>query len=233
MKHIKLLFIFIVVFFISSTLFSQTENQASSPPSNEIGADIIPFIQMIFNFNSAEYYIPYRPKYYVTYKRYFKHFNFRFGVGGSSNQTTSFDVYANEDLKRINQGIDYRIGLERKMELFKRWGFYYGLDLKNSNYYNYTDNQYYNGGWRIGYELNQNTFGLSPFFGLEFSINEKIAIQTEANFIYYWTKKTDQPIIVQIDPVPSGDMPSNAVETDRISGSLFNPPNFLVLVIKI
>jgi hypothetical protein len=70
-------------------------------------------------------------------------------------------------------------------------------------------------------------------FGIEFRITDRVALQTEANFMVYHLKVTNQPLITQISDNPSFPMPSTDLETIIGNGIQFNMPNFLVLTVKI
>lgn len=200
---------------------------------NEIGTDITALIEQVLNFNKTEFTSPYSATYQITYKRHFKGFSARIGVGGRTASQDVDDDFSDEVFKKIDRRINYRIGVEKPVELSKRWNFYYGLDFRHSITQARNDFHYQNGGWRYGSDTKGSTISISPLFGLEFRITDKIALQTEANFLAYFYKSSKQPIITQITENPSDEMPSTDLEETKIRGTAFNVPDFLVLTIKL
>ena len=228
MKLSKYLLIFSLV--LPTMTMAQTKKETKK---NEIGTDITALIEQILNFNQSEFYTPYSATYQITYKRHFKGFSTRTGIGGGTYSEDVDNNFSEEVFKRTSKKIDYRIGIEKPVELSKRWNFYYGLDFRHSISNARNDFNYQNGGWRYGSERKGSVIGFSPLFGLEFRISERIALQTEANFIAYFSKNTNQPIITKISDNPSFEMPSTDLEEDKSRGTAFNVPNFLVLSIKL
>lgn len=200
---------------------------------NEIGTDITSLIERILSFNQSEFFTPYSATYQVTYKRHFNKISLRAGLGGNTSSEDVDNNFSEEVIKRTSQRIDYRIGIEKAIELNKRWGFYYGIDFRHSISNSRNDFWFSNGGWRHGYDRKGSVLGFSPLFGLNFKINERIALQTETNFIAYFSRTESQPIITQISENPSFERPSSDLEIDKRSGSTFNVPNFLVLTIRL
>jgi len=193
--------------------------------NNEIGTDITSLIEQVLNFNQNEFYYPYSATYHITYKRLLNKFNLRFGIGGIS----SSDSDGEDSSLRIN----YRFGVEKAIDLGKRWNFYYGVDFIHNLTNNRNEVHFQNGGWQQGSERKNSVMGFSPLFGIEFKLSNRVALQTEANFVAYFSKVSNQPIITQISNNPSIGMPSTELETNKSHGTGFNVPNFLVLRIRI
>lgn len=200
---------------------------------NEIGTDITSLIERILSFNQSEFSTPYSATYQVTYKRHFNKMSLRTGIGGNTSSADVDNNFSEEVIKRTSQKIDYRIGIEKGIELNRRWGFYYGVDFRHSISNTRNDSWFSNGGWRHGYDRKGSVLGFSPLFGLEFKIGDRIALQTEANFIAYFSRIESQPIITQISENPSFERPSSDLEIAKSSGTTFNVPNFLVLTVKL
>ncbi|MCI5058399.1 MAG: hypothetical protein MRY83_19970 [Flavobacteriales bacterium] len=200
---------------------------------NEIGTDITVLIDQILSFDDDPFVAPYLSTYQLTYKRHFNRFSARFAIGGNTSSDDAIDDTSGEVYQRTRQDINYRIGVEKHLELSKKWNFYYGLDFRHS--INNANNPFHfqNGGWRRGYDRKSYTVGIAPIIGIDFRISDRVALQTEANFVAYLTKLTEQPIIMQISEDPSQDMPSTDLIEDRSSGTNFNAPNFLVLTIRL
>jgi hypothetical protein len=222
--------LFILMLIVPATLAAQSETTTFK---NEFGTDIIGLVQEILDFNNPQFNVPYAPIYQITYKRHFEKMSLRVGVGGNISADEVANNAINEIIKNSRSLLNYRIGVEKPINLSKRWNFYYGIDFKQGISNDRADFNYQNGGWRIGSDSKSSTFGVSPLFGIEFRITDRIALQTEANFMAYYLKTTNQPLITQISDTPSFPKPSTDLETTKGNGMEFNVPNFLVLTIKI
>jgi hypothetical protein len=214
-------------------LHGQASEHQAPAPKHEIGTDITALIQRLFNFNRSDIDPFFSAAYQITYKRHFGNFSFRTGIGGSTFSSDIENNFSEETLKRTGQSIDYRLGIEKGMEIGTRWNFYYGLDFVHSISNSRNDSNFQSGGWRHGSVRKGSTLGVSPLLGLEFKISERIALQTEANFIAFFRKITNQPKITQITDAPSQPMPSTDLETTKYSGTSFSVPNFLVLTVRL
>lgn len=222
--------LFILMLIVPAMLTAQSETTTFK---NEFGTDVIGLVQEILNFNNTQFGAPYAPIYHLTYKRHFEKMSLRVGVGGNISADEVTDNAINEIIKNSRSLFNYRIGVEKSMNLSKRWNFYYGVDFKHLIDNGRTDYSAQNGGWRIGSDRKSSRLGLSPLFGIEFRITDRVALQTEANFMAYHLKVTNQPLITQISDNPSFPMPSTDLETIIGNGIEFNIPNFLVLTVKI
>lgn len=229
MKFLKLPLV-VLICILPMLVSAQTVHETNK---NEIGTDITALLERILNFNRSEFFSPYNATYQITYKRHFDRFSLRAGIGGSTNSEDADDSFSNDVLKRNSQRINYRIGIEKGIKLSNRWGFYYGIDFRHSISNMRNDFWYQNGGWRYGFDRKGSVLGVSPLFGLDFRISDRIALQTEANFIAYFSKTENQPIITQIAENPSFDRPSSDLQIDESQGTGFNVPNFLVLTIRL
>lgn len=225
-KNLILIFAFLLPIIINA----QSKKEVKK---NEIGTDITALIEQILNFSQSDFYSPYSATYQITYKRHFKKFSTRIGIGGTTYSEDVDNDISEEVFKRTNQRINYRIGIEKPIELSKRWNFYYGIDFRHSISNDKNDFNFQNGGWRHGSDRKNSVIGFSPLFGVEFNISERIALQTEANFIAYFLNSTNQPIITQVSDNPSFEMPSTDFEENKSRGTAFSVPNFLVLTIKL
>ena len=225
-KNVLLILIFLIP--IISTAQSEKEI-----PKNEFGTDIIYLVQQVFNFNQGEFYRPYSPAYSVTYKRHFKKITTRIAIGGSSSSTEIDNDLNADELRNVSQQLNYRVGVEKSMAIHKKWNFYYGIDFKHSTSKNRNDGNYSNGDFRYGYERTSSSLGLSPFFGIEFKINDKMSLQTEANFIAYLSNSTNNQLITPVVQNPSTPTPLPRLEDNSGFGTAFNVPNFLVFAIKL
>ena len=210
-------------------LQAQSEKEINK---NEIGTDITSLIEQILNFNQDQFSTSFSPIYQLIYKRHFNKFSLRMAIGGNSFSRERDSQVTDEKVNNSAQSFNYRIGLEKQMNIGKHWRFSYGLDFNQVISNSSNDFIFQNGGWRHGSERKRNTIGFSPFFGIDFKINERISLQTETNFIVYSFKSSTQPIITQILDNPVSPMPSTEKEIENQKGTEFNVPNFLNLTIR-
>jgi len=152
-------------------------------------------------------------------------FNLRFGIGGRNSSDSEGENYS--------QKINYRFGIEKPIDLGKRWSFYYGLDFIHNLTSDKNKVHFQNGGWQHGSKRKNSVMGFSPLFGIEFKLSNRVALQTEANFVAYFSKSSNQPLITPLSDNPPTVMPSTELETNKNWGTGFNVPNFLVLRIRI
>ncbi len=155
MKKSLLLFSFIS---FSNFLFSQNENY-----NGQFGFDATGFIAQFLNFGSTS---SGSSPYVLTYRKLGAKKNIRFGLGGSFNIT--------ED--RVTNAIEFRVGNERYRDFEKRWRALYGWDFKLGGFYNSDGNNNVTTNFKVG---------ASPFFGLQFRINERLSVSTEAAYTFW------------------------------------------------
>ena len=187
------------------------------------------------NFNPSEFYSPYNATYQLTYKRHFEKISLRAGIGVRSSSSERDPTVSWDDgkIKTESRDIDYRLGIEWNSLIGKKWNFYYGIDFRHFDEYRYNDSNHYNAGYRHGSKRKEQTFGLAPLMGIEFKINDRISLQTEASFIGYRLKTSYQPIIKQVSDNPSQPFPSTEVEKSSGSGTGFSIPHFILIAIRI
>ena len=139
---------------------------------NEIGVDATYFIKNILDFGSNNFT---RDIYFLSYKRFFNKFAFRFG----------FDMsYSNYkyDHNNYNKNQNYfalrtRYGLEHRSNFSDKWTFYYGADFI-LHYYN---SKSYESSTSVTTKSKGLKIGFGPIFGIEFNINKRLSLSTEGS----------------------------------------------------
>lgn len=161
----------------------------------------------------------------VGYKRYKGDKAFRTFLGGA------FDLDRNKDgdFTTVSQLglVDFRIGFEKRLDLTQKWKFYYGLDAVASHEFTKIETE--NEGPFSGNTMNLNqtiSGGLAPLVGIQFDLNDRLSLMTEANFplLFGVTKieRTDSNF-------PQGD------DKDKLQSfsSAISVPGSVYLVIKL
>lgn len=143
----------------------------------------------VLNLSGNSYY---NSKYMVGYKRIFKSNALRVNLGGSVyiDNTTSNDTLKDG---RKGNSLNAGIGLEHYSYLRKKWNFIHGVDIIG----NYNENYYLQGNSSISsYEETQINYGIgvSPFLGLQYKINSRFSISTEASYDIIYSKSDDKRI---------------------------------------
>lgn len=220
-----------VIFVVILPLISFGQN--NPPFKNEIGVDITALIEQVLNFNPPEFFTPYSATYQGTYKRHLDDFSVRVGIGiRGNNENLNINSVEDERIRNRFQ-LDYRIGIERQIVLSNRWNFFFGLDYRSSRLTSMNNFGFQNGGWRVGSEFRSISNGLAPLIGIDFRINERIMLQTEASLYGFISNETETPIVTPINNNPGPNMPSTEVISSKRSGIRFIVPNFLVLSIRL
>ncbi len=159
----------------------------TSDNHHEVGIDISPFLQRFVSGNtSGRSYSPF----FVMYRYHFNNWDIRSGIGGSLNKQE--DVLNDTSIyKSENSYINFRLGVEGKIDFYRRWQFFYGIDL-----YTYMDRRIYDRIEGPSYSDRDNTvengYGLAPLMGLRIKINDRISITTESSLVLYYFKSTSE-----------------------------------------
>ncbi len=177
---------YILLLLLSAFAFLNLDASAQSDSlpqyKNEFGLDVTGTIRFFTKFQNTSDY-SYVPTYYLTYRRYFRPGNIRFGIGGDGYTQEQPSPYGDSAIFKDNSStLDLRLGWEFKSELSKRWQVYYGLDFRFSFGNRKNEAAFFNGGYAVGFESHFTTVGLAPVLGFRFRINDRISLLTEANF---------------------------------------------------
>lgn len=177
MKKITLLFCLLIC---SISMYSQemaAEDGFEPEHDQQIGINTTALVSQLINFSSSFSF--FNNDYIFTYKNIKANgrSTFRFGFGGSV-------FYEKEDSdKRFNTNIKMRLGRERFTDISKRWRVYYGGDFKLG--FEYTN------AFFLDEPIRTYTAGGGPLCGLQFNINSRLSISTEASYDFLFFYNTN------------------------------------------
>lgn len=166
----------------SSYLMAQNEEAVQSYQT-EVGLNVSNFVKSFLSLNTQT--IQASP-YFVIVKRK----SLRLHLGLRANDGQNFFDESNNitDSRRLQ--FDFKAGVERKQNVAQKWIFHYGLDLVGSYQYNR-----FNTLTAID-EIKDQTeaayAGISPFLGLQFKINNRLKVLTEANWVIAYGRSTEK-----------------------------------------
>jgi len=184
----KKIILILTIVIASSFAFGQiTERDTTKKTFNniiEFNANGI--MREIISLSNSNYY---NSQYIVGYKRVFKNNAIRLNIGGgiSNDNSTNNDTVKSGNTRNT---INVALGFEHYSYLRKRWNMFYGIDIKT----NYTKYHYLQGNTATSsYEETQINYGYgpSPLIGLQFKINSRFSITTEASFDILFTSAED------------------------------------------
>lgn len=123
--------------------------------------------------------------YALTYKRKLKKGNY---LRLAAN--VRLDIFSNEDVTELinNNSINFRIGWEKRRQVLKRLDYYYGFDLLAN--YTAIESTFATPTDIVQLDNFQYTIGVGPVFGLQFMINPRMLLGTEATL--YGTLTVDR-----------------------------------------
>ena len=150
-----------IVLLSYSLLYAQ--DKSTSFLKHQVGIGATEFINSVFSSDDNAYGVEYR---------YHKSDMIAYRAGISYLQDTSVDGFIDIGLKA---------GIDKQLKKFKKWEFYYGIDLL-TNYSNFESN-------------NKDLFkvGIAPFFGIMLNISDNFSLSTEPLFFirYNYLKDND------------------------------------------
>ncbi len=158
---------------ICSLQIQAQEQLEGTSHEQQIGINTTALIGQIFNFTSSSSFTPI--DYFLVYKKKNKKGYFRFGFGGN------FAVEEKINGTDSNVDLNFRFGQERFTDFAKRWRVYYGGDFKTSLLYDR-----FGGADASETEL---LVGGGPMCGLQFQINSRLSISTEASYDFFLSVK--------------------------------------------
>ena len=167
----KRIFVFISLVYIVINAGAQNPDSVKIY-KNEIGIDATYFIKNIFDFGSNNF--P-RDIYFLSYKRFFNKFAFRFGFDISySNSKYDHNNYTEN---HNSFALRTRYGLEHRCNFSEKWTFYYGADF----IFHYYNSKSHSSNTTVTSKSKGLEFGFGPIIGIEFSINKRLSLSTEGS----------------------------------------------------
>lgn len=165
--------LFLLVLLFCTKLFCQessTNSFDSKRIKHQIGIGINNFINSAFSSDKNAYNLEYR-------------YNLK-----SSYSLRSGLIYEMETSESGYTQAGLKFGIDKKFRTFKKWNFYYGVDVLTSysNFKNINKDNY--------------TIGLSPLLGIQYLISENFSISIEPNFYYNYNIIVDNSTF-QVDNI--------------------------------
>ncbi len=225
----KKLFI-LMPFLAFCKLYSQTQ-VIDSPLKHQIGVNANLFIKQFLNFNGANPTA--NNPYLLQYKYLFNpKLALRTGIGFNSTKSEEKDV--NLKIERTNSLFDYRIGLEIRKHIHKKWLMFGGLDLTyNNNGNRNKSTSVFDDGFNppstviTEVKNNTNLYGLGAVYGIEFSLNAHIKLLTETTVNVEMGKRSSS------SSTSGSSFPVTPINrTTKLTNVNFTLPSFLVFVMS-
>jgi opacity protein-like surface antigen len=149
---------------------------------------------------------------------------FRLGIGGNRSKDKKQQEGFADSQTTLNQGIQLRLGAERRYELGKRWFGSFGFDAVADRTENKTIND---SGFDVETKSTVNrSIGGGLVAGLQFHITEKLSLYTEG-FLYYTFGETRSGRFFKNFPEFNDDV--NTTDTQDLIVGL---PSVLYVVVK-
>lgn len=163
----KLLIIFT---FINSIALAQqsdaisvcTDSLSTAKYKHQIGIGISKFVNAAFPSDSNAFLLEYR---------YLKNPAFVYRVGADYRMENSKDSYYEFALK---------IGVDKQLKDYKKWQFYYGVDLWGRYLYYGNREQYYT------------NIAINPFLGILYYFSKNFSVSTEPGFFLKYNIRRDR-----------------------------------------
>jgi len=203
-------------------MFAQSENSQSgdSQGKNEVGMDITYLTSSLLGSSGNDFggSPSLSGVYQLTYRRHFDKFALRLRLGTYLNGED--DENDGNTLTSSSYRVDYRLGLEKTLEISDKWNLFYGIDFRHS--ISEFNSQWLNGEVLTNRTSSTNRFSLAPILGIEFRIAERISLRTESNMSVFLLREEwkDQ------------EEGNSDLTRDRVTngfGASVNAPDFLVL----
>ena len=161
----------LLLFFLGGITLTAQDVPADDYYTKQVGVDVTAFLARIFNFQQTNSFS--QPAYYLTIRKMKEKHNTRFGIGA--------DVLAQGTGNGTNSSIilNMRFGRDKAKDFGKHWQAYYGWDIKTNLAFA-----------SIGSSSNSTTqlgLGFGPVAGLQFKLNSRLVVSTEASYNFYLT----------------------------------------------
>ncbi len=217
MKNAILIIALFGCFILSSSFVYAQEEASEKAYKTEVGLNVSNFVKSFLSLNTQT--IQASPYFVVV-----KHKSLRFHLGLQANDGQNFFDDTNNISNNRNILFDFKAGFERREMVAKKWIFHYGLDLVGNYGYNRLTTI-------TAIDQIKNTTeaayaGLSPFLGLQFKINHRLKVLTEANWVIAYgrsTEKTESAVFAD-------DL--NQTNISNFAFTELNPPIDLYLIFQ-
>ncbi len=208
----------VVILFCSSVVFAQ-QDSTSKTVNHYVGVQANQLIKQLFNLSNSTSTVnnPYLLVYAVNSTR--TGWGLNAGLGYTYNQIKNGDA-----INRLETNINnffFRVGVEKKTNLGKKWILSGGLDIINDNQKNNTKN--ISTGSIFETETKSKGWGFGPRATLNFKITNRILLATECTY-YFRAGETSTKITSSFSPPEE--------RSDDTKQFLFTVPAVLILIVK-
>ena len=178
----RYLFILISFFFVGN-VFGQRSEAISKDRKYEIGLNVTRVLSNLVGNDVEDATFP------ITFKIRGKSNYWRLAIDPIFKSTNNLSLDARET------DITARIGLEKRVYFAERWRFFYGLDV-----YGFYRKDKSNNTTPIDvltFTVTDVGAGLAPFFGFQFLISDRVALEIETSYLikYLKTKSTLKHVV--------------------------------------
>lgn len=181
------------------------EQQAPKRSYHYIGIQANQLLRQLLSLGNAAPTVanPYTLTYAVNQRS--SGFGFTTGLGYNYAQTNTGDGFSNTT--STSRDVAWRFGLESKKYLAKRWIASIGGDVVIEGSKTETKSEGSGTTTSITSKINRSGFG--PRASLNFQINDKIVLGTEASFYFKWITQKQETQGTGMPPVPETKLKSN------------------------
>lgn len=203
---------------VNITINSEEQTKKSRQIFNEIGIGTSIITQFL---KTDEDGIDQNP-YFLTYKFVFNDFALRAGLGGKLDESESFIDGTSDKLILKESNFDWRVGLEYRVPIGKKWLGTFGADFIAKNTF---DERISNSGFdKVVMVDNEIGTGGGVAIGVQYSLTPKLMLGTEAAF-YYLNIERSQETTFETLPQFNTDPEINV---NRITQSLLPSSIYLI-----
>jgi len=180
----KIICLTALIFSAILLLNAQNEEESNKIQNFEIGLNVSNFVKSFASLNTQT--IQTSP-YFIVFK-YNEMLRLHFGFKANDG----VDFTSNEESLSDNRFLrfDLKTGIERNKLLGKKWIVHYGVDLVAK----YELEQFTNVSAidKVETSIESAYGGISPFLGLQFKINDRLKLLTEADWLFAYGRSADK-----------------------------------------
>jgi hypothetical protein len=187
----------LTILFVASLGSLQAQDDTTSTKrliSHEVGVNVTSLMKQVVSLSNTNLVVQ---PYNLTYKAIYKNYALRSGIGMViSNSSTSIQGVAVPRVTNAH-GLSYRVGLEYQTRIAKRLSVYGGIDFVSDKISSETktfNESVSFSGTTTTEMLTKNmskSYGCGPALGIQFWINKRISIFTEAPLYFKSTTSTE------------------------------------------
>lgn len=203
---------------VNITINSEEETKKERKFFHEIGIGTSIITQFLKTDEDA---IDQNP-YFLTYKLVYSDFALRLGFGGKLDESESFIDGTTDKLTVKKSNLDWRIGVEYRMPLSKKWLGTFGADFVAKNTF---DERISNSGFdKVVMKDNEIGTGGGLAIGVQYSLTPRLMLGTEAAFYYLNIERTQT---TTFETLPQFDTDPE-INNKRITQSLLPSSIYLI-----